>query len=335
MPPAIILAIGIAVSTTIFIEFWDREYREQVFEFDHEAEEHAEYLQFALDSGYEALHSTRAFLLTSENTSFSKFQTFTRQILTDHPEIQALSWNPYVTANERATVEQRVRDEGFLDFSFTERNDSGELMTAAERDDYVAVIYLEPYAGNEGALGFDILSSANRNSTIIAARDSGAAAVTGRVSLVQGTTSQFGILAMLPIYRNGATLETVEQRRLEFEGLVVAVFKAVDLFGETIFADHSRFHNHDVYIFDQSAAVGSQRLYPTLSNVEVIEDLERKISFSRTIEFAGNDWQFVAVPADSSVFNAVSVQLIAFSMFNILLSINKNDTSINLYDLER
>ena len=321
MPSAIILAIGMAASIAAFLGLQNWEHEKQATAFRETAEERFVSLQSVLSTGTEVLHSLVAFYLSSDEVTRLEFQTFSGHFLKDHPEIQALSWNPYVTANERATVEQRVRDEGFLDFSFTERNDSGELMTAAERDDYVAVIYLEPYAGNEGALGFDILSSANRNSTIIAARDSGAAAVTGRVSLVQGTTSQFGILAMLPIYRNGATLETVEQRRLEFEGLVVAVFKAVDLFGETIFADHSRFHNHDVYIFDQSAAVGSQRLYPTLSNVEVIEDLERKISFSRTIEFAGNEWQFVAVPADLSVFNAVSVRLIAFSMFNILFSI--------------
>ena len=63
--------------------------------------------------------------------------------------------------------------------------------------------YIEPSAGNESALGYDVASDPDRLMALHGARDTGAPRATGRLMLVQETSQQFGLLIFLPLYSTG------------------------------------------------------------------------------------------------------------------------------------
>ena len=104
-----------------------------------------------------------------------------------------------------------------------------EVYPPTTADELLPIDYLEPQLGNERAFGLDFFSETNRRAAAIRARDTNAPAATAPITLVQETGSQRAFLVMLPIYLQGAALDTVEQRRAAFDGVVYAAFRMEDL----------------------------------------------------------------------------------------------------------
>ena len=95
-----------------------------------------------------------------------------------------------------------------------------------ERDLYYPVFYVEPLKGNEPAAGFDLGSNPTRLAALERARDTGQAAATGRINLVQEKGGVYGFLVFVPVYRRGTQPATVEQRRSTLQGFALAVFNS-------------------------------------------------------------------------------------------------------------
>jgi len=109
------------------------------------------------------------------------------------------------------------------------------------------------------ALGFDLASSPARLEAINRSRDTGKVAATARVTLVQETGGQFGLLLFLPVYKKGAPVDSLEDRRQNLEGFVLGAFR-IGEFVEEALASLSP-AGVDVHISDQSAPAGQQFLY--------------------------------------------------------------------------
>jgi PAS domain S-box-containing protein len=95
-----------------------------------------------------------------------------------------------------------------------------------------AITHIEPFTGlNPRALGFDMLTEPSRREAMERARDSGQAAASGKVRLIQenGRDEQAGLVMYLPVYARGKPVATVEQRRSNLVGWVGAPFRMRDL----------------------------------------------------------------------------------------------------------
>ncbi|MFQ3614515.1 MAG: CHASE domain-containing protein [Cyanobacteriota bacterium] len=128
------------------------------------------------------------------------FAQFVERALATYPGIQALEWAPFVLHAEREAFEQRMQDLGIPDFRITERTEQG-WVPAAARDYYVPVTYVQPLAGNEVAVGFDLASDQTRKLAIETARETQSLIATARIRLVQEPGEQFGFLVFLPLIR--------------------------------------------------------------------------------------------------------------------------------------
>ncbi len=150
-----------------------------------------------------------------------------------------------VPATQRAEHEAAIRAEGYPQYA---------IRPGYARPLYTSIIYLEPFAGrNLRAFGYDMLSEPVRRKAMERARDTGEAALSGRVRLVQETEVdvQPGFLMYLPVYRNGAALGTVAGRRDALLGWVYSPFRAGDLMHEVL-ADPLR--DVEVEVYDVSIA---------------------------------------------------------------------------------
>jgi signal transduction histidine kinase/CheY-like chemotaxis protein len=83
---------------------------------------------------------------------------------------------------------------------------------------------ISPLVRNRPALGLDIASEINRREAAIRSRDSGKAAITKKVLLVQDKTRHPGFLMLLPIYSTAVVPGNVEDRRKSLVGWVYAPF---------------------------------------------------------------------------------------------------------------
>ncbi|MEW6380402.1 MAG: CHASE domain-containing protein [bacterium] len=215
-----------------------------------------------------------------------EFERFIKPVIAQGRGIQAFEWIPRITGQERERFELKAQQEGFAHFRFREKNNRGEMVTAAFRDEYFPVYYLEPYQGNERMIGYDLGSDPVTRQALEKARDTGKPAVTSRIRLVQETGNQFGFLVFIPVYDPKKPVAQLEERRKALLGFVVGVFRPSDcLEGALVHAPHE---GMDFLLFDLSApyrerllystAFQSERALPDLSFEETFPVADRKMS---------------------------------------------------------
>lgn len=105
---------------------------------------------------------------------------------------------------------------------------------AIESPEHFVIEFNEPMKGNENAFGLDLASLPSQLAAVREARDSGQIVATGRTLLVQDAARHPGFVARAPIYRQNMPLDTVEQRRAAFIGVVAIVFRVDDLIHEMV-----------------------------------------------------------------------------------------------------
>lgn len=180
------------------------------------------------------LEGLRGLFDASDNVSAKEFATYTDDVLTSFPNLQALSWNPVVSERDLPAFEARQRAQpGFANFTATQRDDAGGREPVSPRPEYVIVAYIEPRITNRNALGFDIASDPTRAAAIAEARDSGLPTATDPIDLVQTSGEQKGMLALVPVYEGGFVPGSESARRAALRGFAVGVYRLSDLMAET------------------------------------------------------------------------------------------------------
>jgi signal transduction histidine kinase len=129
------------------------------------------------------------------------------------------------------------------------------------REQHYIIEYTEPLKGNENAFGLDLSALPPHLRALELGRDSGEIIATERITLVQDATGEPGFVARTPVYRNGAALATLEQRRAALVGFAAIVFRVNTLMREVIEApllEHLHVRIHDAgYVKDGGNAAPS------------------------------------------------------------------------------
>ena len=185
-------------------------------------------LELQIKTSAQVLAGMKGLYLASEFVSREEFAIYANQELKDNPAIQALEWIPRVRQEERLRYERQAREQGAEGFRLVERSSSGSMVPVEPRPEYFPVFYVEPLAGNEAALGFDLASNADRRMALQQARDSGEITATAPITLVQEDANQRGVLLFLPLYEGEP--RTVADRRQLLLGFVLGVFRVGDMF---------------------------------------------------------------------------------------------------------
>ncbi len=295
VPAVIAICVGCALSIGAYFTTARMEDREQQIKLEREADVWFDQIEKRIDHTISVLRSIAGLYAASGEVERVEFRAFVRA-LGEQQAVQALEWIPRVPRARRAAFEETARENGFPDFAFTERQSQGNMVRAGTRAEYFPVYFVQPYAGNKAALGFDLGSNPARLEALNRARDSGEMIATSRITLVQETSDQYGFLVFIPIYRNGAPKDTVAERRVNLMGFGVGVFRIGDLVNATIAESSSSRNSAVIQIFDQSAPEENRRLYPkTLASGGEAELLPHHRN-TRTLSVAGRNWLLVATP---------------------------------------
>ncbi|MCH8998135.1 MAG: CHASE domain-containing protein [Proteobacteria bacterium] len=299
-PVPIVIAIGLGCALSIGGYFLGAEFvtHEREARFELEVYHPIDRIRESIDDISAVLYSIRGLYAASKEVERAEFRAFVRS-LDVGSAVQALEWIPRVADSDRASLEETARRDGFAGFRFAERHAQGQMVPAGKREVYFPVYYVEPYAGNTAALGFDLGSNPARLEALSRARDSGKMVATSRITLVQETGDQYGFLMFLPVYRKGAPTDTIEERRRNLDGFVLGVFRISDLVNAAIHDGSIQESSVRLQVFDKSAADGSQRLYPKSSDATGEMTVQPSLRRTRTLNVGGRDWLIVATPSQA------------------------------------
>jgi PAS domain S-box-containing protein len=296
-----IVAMFVLTTLAVFYESQNDNKRLEL-EFNQNALELTLVFKSSVSTHVNVLRSLGNFYAASAMINRQDFKIFVTQSLEDFPGIQALEWSPIILPSERDALEKSVKESGYENFHITERDANKKMVRAGNRPKYVPIIFIEPYQGNESALGYDLNSSQERRQALDRSRDTGEITITGRINLVQEKGNQQGLVAYNPVYRKGFPHQTLEDRRNNISGYVVAIFRVSDII--TAALKNLNIDGLSFRLINDSVQVTEELLFPSDQN-ELPPFIQqeggvfgRNISLvnSLVLHVCGRSWRFEVTP---------------------------------------
>lgn len=219
------LLISCLLIVVIFFRSSQSEQQKIQKNFEINAQLIAEKIYGNFDAHIEMLTPLKGLFLTSDAVTQEDFKIFTSTLLASDNSVSALSWDPRISDSERALFEQKKVAEGHRNFFIKERDQDQQFTSARQRNEYVVVSYIEPYAKNSKAHGYDIASEPVRNRALLLANKNGAPVMTAPLAALQSDMKEFGYLIFMPVYKTLDAPETLPQRERLLRGYVAALLK--------------------------------------------------------------------------------------------------------------
>ena len=227
-----LVIIGALLSVFAFQDARQRERERAEAEFVHRVSIRHALTREVLGRNEDALFGLSALFMLDGNVTRAEFDAAALRLAEHDLGVQAFEWVPFVPHAQRAAVEADMQrawpDRGF---AFTDFTSDGRRTLAPERPAYSPICFIQPLAGNETALGYDLLHGPNR-SVLERARLTRRAALTSQFRLVQETAGQFGVVLSLPVF--GPASSTNRDNTDGLIGFILGVFRVRDLFDRIV-----------------------------------------------------------------------------------------------------
>lgn len=281
-----------------------------------------------------ALRGGTALFRASSQVTRDEWRDYVFSLQLDHhfPGVQGVGFSLRIPSADRAEHIRQIQAEGFPDY---------RVKPAGEREEYTSIIYLEPFdERNRQALGYDMFSQPTRREAMERARDTGAAAMSGKVELVQEISEdkQAGFLLYLPVYAAPGIPATLDARRETLLGYVYSPFRANDLMHGILPKGGSRVSFN---IYDGKQAAKNALLYDGDAELK-LDTAGREPTFISTtsIDIAGRSWTityhstpsfeagFVFTLAHSTIFGGLFLSVLLFVISWMLVTTRQRALSL-------
>jgi PAS domain S-box-containing protein len=245
-------------------------------------------IQRRMVANEQVLRSVEGLFDASKDVSREEFRTFVaaQHLEKNYPGIQGIGFSRLIRPAELAAHVARIRGEGFSRY---------ELRPPGARDIYSSIIYLEPFDWrNQRAFGYDMYSEPVRHKAMLRAAETGAAALSGMVTLVQETEKdvQAGVLLYIPIYSGAGRTATLEERKQKLIGWAYSPLRMKDMIQGLLQREHADLVDRiALRIHDGREASAASLMFDSgqeIAPVTTTHTVERRMAL------AGQEWTLVA-----------------------------------------
>ena len=223
--PLTVLAICLMVTWLFYGQLRHRQEMILRAEFKYLADKTVSAIENQLQDNVQVLRGVSGLFAASKEVSRTEFRSYVQilHLAERYPGILGVGFAQVVPWAEKERHISYVRSEGFPDY---------DIRPGGKRDLCTAIVYLEPFSGrNIRAFGYDMYSEPVRRTAMSRARDDGAPAMSGKVTLVQEskTDIQAGFLLYVPIYKNNVPHTNIKERRASLVGWAYSPLRMNDM----------------------------------------------------------------------------------------------------------
>ncbi|MBF0504163.1 MAG: CHASE domain-containing protein [Candidatus Omnitrophica bacterium] len=290
--------VGLTLTVILFLELQSN--AQDVFRttFFQRAVTRVQNVSQELEHQIERLDEVRRLMDVKQDVDRQEFSQYVLPLLGDVP-IRAFEWVPRIARADRIFYESSARQDGMEGFKIFEKDAAGMKRPVVDRDEYFPVYYLEPFKDNEAALGYDLASEALRRAAMEKCRDSAHLVVTAPLELLQQGRKKTGVLFFMPVYAKDQPIRTLQQRRMNLKGFVLAVYSADDFFKEI----YSKMPPEGLacLIEDRTAPADRQILYRHKVRDGVIDWDHPVLKYVMPLDIPERQWQVTMVPSTTFV----------------------------------
>jgi diguanylate cyclase (GGDEF)-like protein/PAS domain S-box-containing protein len=250
-------------------------------DFDRQSQEIIYRIEQRLALYHQILRGAKGLFIGSDRVERADFREYVagQRLGENYPGVQGIGFSLVINPDEKASHIEAVRKEGFQNYL---------VHPEGTRDRYTSIVYLEPFDyRNQRALGYDMYSESARRQAMERARDTDAAALSGKVLLVQETAKdvQAGVLIYVPIYRKGKPIETLAERRANILGWVYSPFRMDDLMSGIVRDKTSLLH---LKLYDGNSQAAEALLFD--SDATNVISSQPDHQFTQQIVLIGHRW---------------------------------------------
>lgn len=287
--PYLILLVGLAFTAIVYYYFSKLTLEQDQSRFQKNVQELRDRIRLKIETSITLLRAGTGLFAASDEVAPIEFYRFVQQLdlQKNYPGIQGIGFSKRFTQAEKDDLVRQMRQKVREDFN---------IQPYGPRDEYTAIIYLYPSGNrNEKAIGFDMFSDPVRRQAMEKARDTGLPAASGRVRLVQepdNEEKQPGFLIYAPVYRNGASLNSVDERRQALAGYVYGPYRIDDFLGPITSARN----DVTVQVYDGNEVKGAAFLHGTPDGPP---PADLRFTKTDTLDVAGRVWtlSYAVTPA--------------------------------------
>ena len=215
--PALLFLAGVALAAFAALVQYraiDKNARE---EFERMAARTETQVANRFESAVYALRGARGLYAANQRVERKEFERYvmSRNMEMEFPGVRGFG---FIQRVERADVAAFIAGEragGAPEFDIRQLADKSQ-------PELFVIKYIEPAINNKGAQGLDVGSEPLRRAGLRQAVNTGAATVTGAITLVQDDKKMPGVLLFVPVYRDGAPADNPTQRNAALNGVLYA-----------------------------------------------------------------------------------------------------------------
>ena len=239
------------------------------------------------------LKAGRGFIESSSDLNREKFSNFVEslELEKNYFGAQGIGYAVNLDSADEQKLIRQMNGEGYEQFKISPQlnGKSGQV-----------IIYLEPFnERNQRAVGFDMSSEETRRTALEKARDTGIAAATAKLVLLQESEQdrQNGFLIYLPVYKNGRFPDSIEARRQNLQGYIYSPFRANNFLRDV----HLNAGINDIAVKIYDGDPNDENLLGQTDAVHdnnISEKINGQFSTENDIEVAGRKWiiQYETLP---------------------------------------
>ncbi|MEX2240951.1 MAG: EAL domain-containing protein [Burkholderiales bacterium] len=295
-PAYVVLAFGLAATFVAWRYAGQQVGRDAEAKFRHEVAQAVDVLDRHVQDNVSLLIGLRGLYYASDVLERSEFRRYVAgfDMARRYPSVRVVALVRHVPGPEQAAFEASVRRDRSVD---PRGYPNFAIKPAGDREEYMVVTYLEPFAGNEGAFGLDLLSEPGRRPTIEYTRDWGRVTASEPLRLVADPQRRVSFTLRMPLYRLDLPTGTVAQRRAAFAGFVLSAILVEDLI--RAYLGTRLGVEFDVVIHDLGLAGGAAPaadpvlVYasPGASVREGLDEASSPLQRVATLDVAGRTWR--------------------------------------------
>ena len=289
-----IYSVAFPVCLTLIIVFgiygyaYKQEQKHHALQFDSYVSNLHSSFKSKVNQYQDMLFVLKRFLEHSKIVSRLEFKNFTADTLLQLSEIKALVWISYFSNSDRQQFEQKIKNEGFIDFKIFDIQSPLEI--TQQQDKYAAITYIEPFDQNKKNLGLNVLSDRNVEETLSKIIKTKRASVTSGIKLIKGQNNHLGLVIYQPVYDHDRSSKTIGDTENALIGFVASVFNIENIVNVALPGLDSM--NIVFELYDQSDITKPQLLYsnkPTLQSAAT--SIKSRLTYSQEFELTDRQWK--------------------------------------------
>ncbi len=176
------------------------------------------------------LHALAQFFEAKGPITRTEFLQFVMPLLDSQPGVLAYEWISRVPHFQRAEFERRLRSEtGIANVEIRMAERPYNVQRHPPADEYFPITYIEPRIRNEIALGYNVSATPRARTNLELAWQSGKAALSEPLTLVQEESDQLSVVGYFPIFSGADQPLTLEERKRRLSGFVGSLYRIGDL----------------------------------------------------------------------------------------------------------